>query len=397
VYAFSWYNVGAVLPLVGSALGSTTPELGIVLGAFLAGAGIFQIPAGLAALRWGNRNVSIAALGLMGAFCLASAFSPNWIVLAELRFGAGAGAAFFFAPALGLITSYYRAGTRGPIIGLYNGGFSLGSGIGLFGGAFVGAAFGWSWALGSGGIALLLVGVLAAYWLPKTEPVRIVRTVRELWAASRPVLRSRDLWALAGSFIGLWTVFFIAAQYFVQYAHDLHPGWSLGVAAGLPTLMIAVEIFGGPFGGWLGERRIDMRVMLVVFGAAAAGEIFLIPFATLAELVVLFGLLGVFAGITFAVLYLLPTYLPETSGDGLSLGLGLMNAIQIFVGSGLAVAFAFIAADAGYTDAWFFAGGVGLVTLPLLYFVTGHRSTPPPPVEITLGSALPVPRTDRPG
>jgi hypothetical protein len=53
-----------------------------------------------------------------------------------------------------------------------------------------------------------------------------------------------------------------------------------------------------------------------------------------------------------------------------------MNAIQIFVGSGLAVAFAFIAAYAGYADAWFFAGGVGLATLPLLYFVTGHRSTP---------------------
>ena len=104
---------------MGSALGATTLDLGLVLGAFLAGAGIFQIPAGMAALRWGNRNVALASLALMGVFCLASAFSPNWIVLALLRFGAGAGAAFFFAPALGLVASYYPSGSarayRGPL------------------------------------------------------------------------------------------------------------------------------------------------------------------------------------------------------------------------------------------------------------------------------------------
>jgi hypothetical protein len=59
------------------------------------------------------------------------------------------------------------------------------------------------------------------------------------------------------------------------------------------------------------------------------------------------------------------------SSDLLALGLALMNAIQIFAGSGLAIAFAFIAASAGYTDAWLFAGIVGLATLPLLLFVSG--------------------------
>ena len=120
VYAFNWYNIGAVLSFVGTAFSATTFELGIVLGAFLIGAGIFLIPAGLAAMRWGNRTVSLFALVLMGAFSLASAVAPNWIVLAALRFGAGAGAAFFFAPALGLIASYYPSGEQGPIIGLFN-------------------------------------------------------------------------------------------------------------------------------------------------------------------------------------------------------------------------------------------------------------------------------------
>ncbi|MCI4372647.1 MAG: MFS transporter [Thermoplasmata archaeon] len=389
VYAFNWYNVGAVLPLVGSALGATTPQLGIVLGSFLAGAGLFQLPAGFAALRWGNRAVAIAALVIMGVFCLASAFSPNWVVLALLRFGAGAGAACFFAPALGLVASYYPVGSRGPVVGLYNAGFSLGSGVGLFAGAFLGAALGWGWALAIGGLALLGFALLAPVVLPKSESLPAHRSLRELWQASRPVLVSRDLWALSLSFMGLWTSFYVAAQYFVQYAHTVHPAWSLALAAGLPTLMIAVEVVGGPLGGWLAERRGDMRVLLGGFGAAAGIAVLLIPFSSLEELVGLFAVLGFLDGATFAVLYLLPTYLPETRGEGLSLGLGLLNAIQIFAGSALAIAFAYVATYAGYTEAWVLAGAFGLATLPLLWFVTGHRYVPPDPVTNASGPAVP--------
>jgi MFS family permease len=381
---------------VGSALGATTPQLGIVLGSFLAGAAVFQLPAGFAALRWGNRAVSIAALAIMGVFCLASAFSPNWVVLAALRFGAGAGAALFFAPALGLVASYYPVGSRGPVVGLYNAGFSIGSGIGLFAGAFLGAALGWSWALAVGGIALLIATVLAPFLLPKTQPTPLRRSVGQIWRASRPVLRSRDLWALSISYMGLWAGFYVAAQYFVQYAHTVHPGWTLALAAGLPTLMIAVEVVGGPVGGWIGERQVDMRVLLGVCGVASGAAIVLIPFVGLDALVAVFAALGFLDGATFAVQYLLPTYLPDTRDEGLSLGLGLLNAIQIFFGSGLAIAFAFIATYAGYTDAWVLAGLFGIAPLPLLLLVRGHLVRPDP-AATTDASLRPAARSDRPG
>jgi predicted MFS family arabinose efflux permease len=384
-----------VLPLISTALGATTPQLGIVLGAFLAGAGVFQIPAGLAALRWGNRTVSIAALAIMGGFSLASAFSPNWVVLAGLRFGAGAGAAFFFAPALGLVASYYPVGSRGPVVGVYNAGFSIGSGVGLFAGAFLGAAFGWNWALALGGVALLVAMALGPFVLPVTDAPPPRRSVRELWAASRPVLVSRDLWALSLSYMGLWAAFYVAAQYFVQYAHIDHPGWSLTLAAGLPTLMIAVEILGGPLGGWLGERSRDMRVLLAVSGVGAGLAVLLIPFASLGELVALFAVLGFLDGATFAVMYLLPSYLPETRGERFALGLGLLNSIQIFAGSGVAIGFAYVATYYGYSDAWVLAGVVGIALLPLLVFVRGHRSTRPEE-SVTGASAPSALRTDRP-
>lgn len=375
IYAVNWYNIGAVLPLVGSGLGASTAELGIVLGAFLVGAGVFQVPAGLAALRWGSRTVSIFALLLMGAFCVASAYSPNWVVLALTRFGAGAGAAFYFAPALGLVTSYFPPGSRGPIIGAYNSGFSIGSGIGLFGGAAVGATYGWPAALLVGGVALLAIGAVAPFGLPR-EPLPATRPVlKRVWEAATPVFRSRSIWALSLGTAGLWAAFYVAAQYFVKFAQVAHPSWTIALAALLPTVMIVLEVPGGPIGGWLGERRSNLRRVLAAWGVAAGVGILAIPFLPLAALVALFAFLGFADGVVFAVIYLFPSYLPESRGANVALALAFVNSIQIFLGSGLTIAFGYLAGALGYTVAWAFAGAIALAPLPLLLWVSGRRGT----------------------
>jgi MFS family permease len=345
-----------------------------VLGSFLIGAALFQLPAGLASLRWGNRRVALVALAVMGAFALGSAFSPDWYVLAALRFGVGAGAAFFFAPALGLVTAYYPAGARGPIIGLYNAGFSAGAAVGLLLGAVIGDAFGWQWALAVGGIGLIIAAGAAQISLPTVSRPVVPQRLPQLLAAAAPVLRSRPIWALAVALTGLWAAFYIVAQYFVEFAADAHPGWSLAFAALLPTVMIVVEIVGGPVGGWLGERFGDMRYALLIFGIPAAGAVLIVPFLPLAALIVDFIFLGFAAGAVFAVLYLIPSYLPEAKGEGLSLALALVNGVQIFAGSAIAITFGFIAVDLGFTDAWIFAGVFGLVTLPMLAWVVGTRT-----------------------
>ena len=309
----------------------------------------------------------------MGAFALASAFSPNWYVLAACRFGTGAGAGFFFAPGLGLVATYYPAGTRGPIIGLYNAGFSAGAAVGVLFGAAIGLAFGWPWALAVGGVGLLGMAGAATLFLPPVLARRGPRGATGLLRAARPVLRSRSIWALGIALTGLWASFYIVAQYFVQFAAHVHPTWSLTLAAALPTAMIVVEIFGGPIGGWAAERSRDMRIALLLVGVPAAIVILFIPFLPLLGLVALFLFLGFADGVVFAVLYLIPSYRPEAEGESLTLALALINCIQIFAGSAVAIAFAYIAGEWGYTAAWVFAGAVGAVTLPLLAAVPGHR------------------------
>ncbi len=366
VYAFNWYNIGALATLLEPAFGIGDAEFGIVLGMFLLGAGIFQVPAGLAAMRWGNRKVSIVALVVMGGFTLASAASPNWIVLAGLRFGAGAGAALFFAPALGLIASYFPEGSRGPIIGLYNSGFSLGSGVGVIVGAIVGERFGWPWALAIGGIALLATAAFATVFLPAVRESSTVRAVGDLWRSVVPALRSRRLWGLALGTTGIWGAFYVAAQYFVAFAKVAHPTWSLALAASVPTVMIFSEIFGGPVGGWLGERTHDMRRILLYWGAASGVLLALVPWIGFAEVWPVFVFLGFADGVVFAVLYLVPSYLPELQGERFVFSLAVLNSIQIFIGSVIAIAFGFIAESLGFTVAWIFAGALAVALLPAL-------------------------------
>lgn len=369
VYAFSWYNVGAVLPLIGSAFAAGPAALGLVLAAFLVGAGLFQVPAGIAAVRWGSRPVSLVGLAVMGFAATASGVAPNWPSLALARFAAGVGAAFFFSPALSLIASYFPPGERGVVIGLYNGGFSVGAALGLALGALIGEHWGWSPALWSGGLALLAASAACWALLPRQIAEPAAEPIRAVLLRSRAVLRSPSIWALSLGLTGFWSAIYIVAQYFVVFAGAADPAWGLTLAAGLVTLVIVVSFPAGPLGGWLGERSRHRVRLLALIGGATGALVAAVPFLPLPALVLDLTGLGVLDGIGFAVLYLIPTYLPQTQANSLALGVAVINSIQVGLGSALAAAFGVFVALFGYPTAWLLAGALACAFLPLLMLV----------------------------
>lgn len=375
VYAFNWYNVGAVVPLFGADLHADAAAAGAVLGAFLLGVGLFQVPAGVAAVRWGPRNVSIIGLAVLGAAALASAFAPSWPILAATRFVAGVGAAFFFSPALSLIASYFPPGHRGPIIGLYNGGFSLGGTIGLFGGAIIGGLAGWPTALAVGGVAMLASTVSCAVVLPSEPTGRAVRSSQEVWVTTVGILRSRSIWALSLGLTGFWGATYAVAQFFVDYGAEVHPEWPAGGAAALAAAFVLVSLPGGPLGGWIGDRTRHRRRLLIVLGAATAALTATIPFGSFAEVGAVLLALGLLDGMIFAILYLEPTYLPETRGEGLAIGVAVINSIQVGLGSGTALLFGAVAARSGFVSAWWIAAALAVALLPILA-IPPHRAVP---------------------
>ena len=381
VYAFNWYNVGALLPLIGATFAANTAQLNVVLAAFLVGVGIFQVPAGFLDLRWGSRRTALAGLVLMGAASTASALSPTLLDLAVLRFLAGVGAAFFFSPALSLVASYFPAGQRGPIIGLYNGGFSLGGAIGVTAGAAIGLRFGWPFALGVGGVALL--GMVAFNWwvLPNPLARAAAAGVAQRWAVARQVLRSRSIWALSLGLAGFWAAVYVVAQDYVKFAHVAHGAWGIQTAANLATIFIVASFPGGLLGGWIAERGGDRRIFLAVFGVADGVLIGAIPVFGLYATAGVFAVAGLFDGVVFAVLYLVPSYLPESRGAGLALAIAVVNSIQVLLGSIFAVVFGLVAFHAGFSDAWLLTGAFTIALIPLVLLVSPNRG----------GSAIPAP------
>ncbi len=368
-----------MLGLIGTSLDANAAQLGIVLGAFLAGVGIFQVPAGVLALRWGSRRTALTGLLVMGIAGVACAFSTQILDLILLRFLAGVGAAFFFSPALSLVASYFPPGKRGPVIGLYNGGFSLGGAIGVTVGAAIGLRFGWQFALGLGGTALLVMVLYNWLVLPRESALQPTPDRSQVFRAVWGVVRSRSIWALSLAFTGFWAAMYIVAQDFVLFASKVHPTWGTQTAADIATVFILMSFPGGPLGGWLAERGWDRRWVLVIFAVGDGVLVASIPFVGLYLSAGLFVIMGLFDGIVFAVLYLIPSYLPETQGQGLALGIAAMNSIQVLLGSGIAIAFGYIAVLAGFTTAWIFVGVLTLVSIPLVLLVAPNRAGTPLP------------------
>ncbi len=154
-----------------------------------------------------------------------------------------------------------------------------------------------------------------------------------------------------------------------MYAAADHAAWGIGAAAAVTTGVVLAAFPGGPVGGWLAERTRSRRSLAAGFTILSAGCVALLPFAPLMVLVPDLIALGFFDGVVFSILYLIPTYLPEARGEGLALGVGVVNSIQVSLGSLVAVAFGVIAASLGYTVAWEFAALLTVAVLPLLAFV----------------------------
>jgi hypothetical protein len=104
------------------------------------------------------------------------------------------------------------------------------------------------------------------------------------------------------------------------------------------------------------------------------GFIFLIlPYLTPANLWVLYSVAGLLAGIGYAIMYLIPTYLRESEGEGVTLGAGIIGTFTFLATSAYEALFDTIASAFGYTTTWFLSSVIAIVLLPFLFLVTPNE------------------------
>ncbi len=361
-YAYNWFDIGPALPGIGTAFGVGPDSWGLLLAAFLLGAGTFQVPAGLLARRYGPRRVALAGAALLAAGGLASAVAPSFAVLFTVRLIAGAGAGLFFSPAIGLVGTLYPSGARGVPVGVFSSAFSGGAAAGVFASAVLIPYVGWREAIALGALGLGVLTAITAWAVPGTVggPDRAVRP------AVRPVAwRMGAVWAIGLAFVGFEGASFATGQFVVPWGEALH-GWSAVVAGAVGTAFVLPSVVGGPVGGVAAERTVRSRLLLVLATGLAGIALVFLPWAGLAATISI-GIAFSFAyGFVYAVMYVLPHGWAGLPGGEIPLAIGLFNALQLGGGAAVALLFGWVVAHDGYAVAWPYVGAVQILALVAL-------------------------------
>lgn len=364
-YAYSWFDIGPGLLAIGAEFRVGSAAWGSLVAAFLVGAGLLQVPAGLLARRHGARSVALVGAGLLAASGLASALAPTFAVLFATRLVAGMGAALFFSPAIGLVGSLYPSGRRGLPVGTFSSAFSAGAGLGLIGGSLLVPAVGWRASMAVGGAMLGVLVLLAVVAIPARAGApavpRSVRAGRRLSA-----LVHRGPWVVGLAFVGLEGAAFATGQFVVPFGATVR-GWSIALAGAVGMAFVVPSLLGGPVGGTVAERDREhpRRQFLgaTVLGAAALA---FLPLAGIAGAVAIGVVFSLSYGFVYAVMYVLPHAWPGVPPDEVPLAIGLLNSIQLAGGAGVAYLFGWVVAASSYALAWEVLAAVVVVSLVAL-------------------------------
>jgi MFS family permease len=314
-------NVGADADPLSSAYGVSLAAIGLLTTALFVTHLLVQLPSGRASDRYGSRGVALAAIGavLLGNGILLVDDVYALAVLGRLVVGLGSGAAF--VSGLDLV----RAGGGGPKL------------QGLYGGA----------TMTGGGLALMIVPPLtdatswrAPYWTAAL--LALLAAVPTLFATRMPrvgharawVLRDPHLLPLGIVQAATFGLAVIAGNWAVPLLErrGASPA-AAGVAAGL---ILFAGILTRPLGGVLAAHRPRRRVVALSLVGVAAGAALLTFGVAYALDVAGSVVLGLAAGVPFAVLFAAAQRLRP---DAPAAAIALVNAcgvLTILVGTPLA-------------------------------------------------------------
>ena len=362
IYTINWFNIAPALVLISADFQLGPVALGILTASFLVGAGVFQIPAGIASARWGPKNTSQLGMLVLSLSGVGEGLSPNFPVLLVSRFLLGVGAALFFAPAIGILTPLFKPEEEGLVLGLYNSCFNIGGGLGLFVWVIVIEAINWHLGLILGGVLGLVSVGIGQIVIPRDGTMRNERR------SMRRAFENRNIWIIGFGVLGLWGGIFTASQ-FLEYYLRTSLSFRADIAGLLASLIMFASIFGGPIGGYLSDRLRQRKIFILVPGLLTAIGIALFGASPANGLWFLIPAVGFLDAMVFSTMYASVSQYPEVGHEYAPLGISIINSVQILGSFGVTIGFTLFAAANGYPAGWLFMGGLALAMMLLIFFL----------------------------
>jgi len=362
VYTINWFNIASIFYLVASDFIEDIAMLGIISASFLIGVGLFQVPAGIIAAKYGPRKIAIYGIIIASSAALATGFAANTLQITLLRFIVGLGMACFFGPSVILVSKYLGKESEGLGIGLLNSAHALGGIIGLFGWVMLAEYLGWRAALIlSGGLGISTAIMLNSALLKDVDEIRnefkirISHVFSTIFNKSLIILGITLLGFQAGaSMIMTFSVFF-----FVDHL-KIDP-----VNAGIiGSLSLIVALISSPFFGKLYDRIGNARKLLLISGITSAAS--LVGFATDSLYVITASILitGFFLSAGFVVVYARAKEINKAQPQYQTLAVSFVNGVSLFGVFWVPVLFSSIVSSLGYEIAWLL-GGLVIILLIL--------------------------------
>ena len=366
IYAINWFNIGSLFPFISKEFNQDVSYLGQLSGFFLLGIGLFQIPGGLFATRFGSRKSAILGILLSSIAVIISSLTTQIAVFVILRFIVGLGMAFFFSAGVTLITTYLGKRSEGTGIGLLNSFQAIGGIIGIFGWILVAEVLGWRLSLIMSGILGVTIGLTMIFLLPVETQIRTTISISLL----RKLLFSRYLVSLGVILTATQLAWGLTVSFFVFYLIDrmkISPEFA-GIISSIPLI---VYVFTSPITGKIYDKSNNSKWLLLIFSIMLGISIMINSLDNLTAVILSAIFVGFFATGGFTIIYAITRKIESTTlthgQEYATLNVSWINGISLMGISWVPVVFSLIINQAGYSIAWFIGGAITLIlTIPIL-------------------------------
>jgi MFS family permease len=357
VYALNWMNVGAIFYLMNNDLNGGVSGLGTLTAAFYLGIGLFQVPGGILAAKWGPKKVVVIGIFVFSLSALGTSVVSTIAEMAVLRFIVGAGMSFVFAPGIVIIAQLLRGGRSGIGVGLFNSAYDLGGLVALFGWVLVATVTGWRISIAVSGGLGVATGVLALLFVPRDEPST------EFALSTAPllrILRDRRLilvglgmlgFDIGNTIISSFMNFYLVKEFAVSGT----------IAGAVTSLVTVVPIFAALWAGRIYDRISRHKNVVILTILASALSLAFGAVHSIYAAVACSAIGGAVAGVGYTFAFAGARDFNKEGKEYETLAISWVNSIHLTGSFVPPVLFSALVEALGYPQAWLWSAALTLV------------------------------------
>jgi MFS family permease len=362
LYSINWFNIASIFYFIAADFKQDISMLGFITSSFLIGIGIFQIPAGILAAKYGPRKIAIYGILITSSAAFLSGLSTDLFHMIVLRFIVGLGMACFFGPSVILISKYLGKGSEGLGVGLLNSAHALGGIIGIFGWIILAEVTGWRISLMLSGLLGIVTGLLLIIALIR-EKIQIDFGIKI--SELRQILFNKSLIVLGLALLGFQIGSNLTLTFIVFYLAD-HLNIDPTIAGFVGSFNLIIALVSSPLFGKIYDRIKDAKKLLIISGIVMSSSMAMIAANTLYVIILSIIIAGFFLAGGFVIVYTKAKQVKGLHAEYETLAVSYVNGISLFNAFWVPIVFSYIVNQSGYSMAWFLGGFLTLLlVLPL--------------------------------